>query len=270
MGIIMKGRTTLRKSMNSSLPSGDPMMPRRPRGQTIEPWTAETRPGTTLARLEAAYLESLADIDAAEDHRAQAKASGRYTDQGALADTLQFAVSKLAPRAHRRRQIVAAAKKELAERRAKLVVSIDKDDPYAFALRQKKLEYVLRLSQKEREATFYSETIDPDVGRAVIELGLPAEVIGIPASAFDLIKDRVLRAHHGDAIDELAQLEKAIAVAEPVVEAAQQEIAREAGVLDLAKFNELAAPHVKAATAPWLRQYQTYPPGGDNMRRCLG
>ena len=46
MGIIMKGRTTLRKSMKSGLIA---MMPHRPRGQTMERWKAETRSGTTLA-----------------------------------------------------------------------------------------------------------------------------------------------------------------------------------------------------------------------------
>src|SRR5262245_47260204 len=119
MAMIMRGRTTIRRSIGGDLPSGNLMMPRRPRGRLIEPWVFETQPGTMMHRLEAAYVDSLADIDAVEDRKSQAKASGKFTDEGVLADTLQFATSKMAPRAHRRRQVIAAAKKELAERRTR-------------------------------------------------------------------------------------------------------------------------------------------------------
>src|SRR5215475_5794524 len=59
----MKGRITIRREKGSTSP-GDPLQPYRPRSRTIEPWILETAAGTTLAKLEQAYMDALAAVDA--------------------------------------------------------------------------------------------------------------------------------------------------------------------------------------------------------------
>jgi hypothetical protein len=61
------------------------------------------------------YLDALAAVDAMEDHKAEARKSGAFTDKGINADALKFAASRLAPILHLGRQTIMAAKKEVAE-----------------------------------------------------------------------------------------------------------------------------------------------------------
>jgi hypothetical protein len=75
----------------------------------IEPWTfPENR--KHLAKLEAAFFDALAAVDEVEDH----KATGTFTPEGILADTLQFAAAKLAPKLKRARQTVERAREGVA------------------------------------------------------------------------------------------------------------------------------------------------------------
>jgi hypothetical protein len=117
LGFSPRGRTTIRKS-NSN---------REPRW--IEPWALQPKPGSTLEKIERAYLDALAAVDAVEEHKAKAEKSGTFTPGGVVADTLKFAASRLAPQLLRARQTIEAAKAEAAIRRAKLVLKpADKTD----------------------------------------------------------------------------------------------------------------------------------------------
>jgi hypothetical protein len=66
--------------------------------------------------------------------------------------------------------------------------------------------------------------------------------------------DRAREAQHGTKLAELKELERAIEVAESAVEAGRDEVRLEAGLFDLGRFNQLAAPVEQKASAPWLRQ----------------
>src|SRR5262245_34822217 len=103
----MKGRITIRREVASP---GDPLNPHRSRSRTIEPWVLETAAGTTLAKLEQAYLDALAAVDAVEDRKASAAKSGKFTSQGVVDDALAFAASTCAPRLKRARQALETAK----------------------------------------------------------------------------------------------------------------------------------------------------------------
>src|SRR5262245_25417021 len=118
---MMKGRITIRREKGSGAP-GDPLQPYRPRSRTIEPWILETQPATTLAKLEQAYLDALAAVDAVEDRKTAASKSGKFTSQGITDDALQFASSTCAPKLRRARQVLEVAKQEAADRRAKLAL----------------------------------------------------------------------------------------------------------------------------------------------------
>src|SRR5262249_9491982 len=129
---------------------------------------------------------------------------------------------------------------------------IDKSDTYGFMRRQRKLDLLLRLPEKQRQRTIESEQLDPELAQAILELDMPAEMLGLSAAACTLIKQRVLRAAHGDAIDELEELDRGIALADRAIQMARQELAVEAGV-DLAKFDAAAAPFEKVV-GPWLKK----------------
>jgi hypothetical protein len=73
-----------------------------------------------LARLEAAYLDCLACVDQIETR---------------LADPLQFAATKVAPELVKAQRLVTAAKSEVAVKRAKLALPVDRSDAYGLARR---------------------------------------------------------------------------------------------------------------------------------------
>jgi hypothetical protein len=77
MAITMKGRHTIRSNTPSS---------RAPR--LVEPWTFTPKEGTTLARLEKAYLDALSAVDAVEARKLAAEKSGTLTPSGVTNDVL--------------------------------------------------------------------------------------------------------------------------------------------------------------------------------------
>jgi hypothetical protein len=208
--------------------------------------------GSLKAKLKSSWKSGSAAIDAVEDHEAQLRASEKFTADGLRDEVRQFAVSKAAPGLYSNRRVIAAVKREVAERGAKLVPPTDKD-PYAFALRQRKLDLLLRLPQDERQAHFNRVgSLDSDVAHAATELNLPAAVLGIHDSTLALIRDKVLREAHGDMLDQQQELEQQIETAEKVNEAAIEEISHMVGEFDLGRFAQEAAPHVKGAF--WLKK----------------
>jgi hypothetical protein len=118
--------------------------------------------------------------------------------------------------------------------------------------RQRKLDLLLRLPEKQRQRAIESEQLDPELTQAILELEMPAEMLGLSAAACNLIKQRALRAAHGGAIDELEELERGIAFADRAVQLAREELAQDSGV-DLAKFDAAAKPYEKPAGA-WLKR----------------
>ena len=66
--------------------------------------------------------------------------------------------------------------------------------------------------------------------------------------------DGALKAQHGDALTEIVELERGIAIAEYAVEAVRTEIARDVGS-DPHEFNRLAAPYETKVTAPFLKKF---------------
>ena len=166
LGFTPRGRETIRRRPVAAF--GDPMQPDPPLSRTVGLWTFDTKPNTTLGKVEAVYLGALDAVDQVEARSAQAKASGQFTDQ----------------------------------------------------------------VQAFFEAPEYSKILPSDLAQ---------------------IRDRALRAQHGDdAVDELEEVDRGIALADRALRMAREELAVEAGV-DLAKFNEAAKPHERPA-GPWLKR----------------
>jgi hypothetical protein len=259
----VKGRLRIRGDAPNILP-GNPLQPEPRLSPIVGLWPFNPKPGSVLERLGKAYDDALAAVDAIEDHKAEARKSGLLTDAGLNDDALKFAAGTLAPKLHRARQAIAQAQREVAERRAKLTVPIDKNDTYGFMRRQRKLDLLLRLPEKERQAVIANEKLDPELARAILELDMPAEMLGLSAATCGLIRERALRAAHGDVIDELEELDTGIALADRAVHMAREELAVEAGV-DLARFDAAAAPFEKAP-GPWLKKIRQ---GNDEVVRVV-
>ena len=246
-------------------PKGRQHIRRNSSTRTVGLWALNAEPNTTLAKLEKAYLGALAAVDAIEDHKVAAKATGRFTDQGLVDGALQFAVSELAPTLHRDKQTIAAAKTEATERRAKLRLEpADKTDAVGFARRAEIRGWLRSLPANERNA-FVGQIskLDPEIALAIVEVR--PELSGVLAADRDQLLDRALLAQHGPAIQEVEELERGIELADRAISMAREELATEAGI-DLTKFNEAAAPYEKAATAPWLRKRIE---GGVEVIRCV-
>jgi hypothetical protein len=250
LGFEPKGRETIRRRKNAGSLPGDSLMPHPPPSRSVGLWIFNPQPNTTMAKLEAAYLGALEAVDQAEARRSEARASGKFTDEGINADVLGFAASALAPELLRHRRTVEAARQEAHERRRNLTIPIEKD-AYAFALRQKKLELLLQLPPAQRQKAFERE-VDPELAQAVVELNLPPDAVGISGSAQKLARDALMRAAHGSVLDELDQLDSAVALADRAVRMAREELVIEADV-DPAKFDAAAAPFEKG-TGPWLKK----------------
>lgn len=158
----------------------------------------------------------------------------------------------MAPKLHRARQAIDLARKEASERREQLKLpETDKTDAAGQMRRLWKLDRFNAMPTDERNSFIAKnlDRLDPELVQAFIEA---PEYSKILPSDLAQIRQRVVRAHHGsEVIDQLEQLEAGVAQADRAVRMAREELAIEAGV-DLAKFNEAAAPH-EEAPAPWLR-----------------
>jgi hypothetical protein len=114
----IKGRRTIRKTIPGQQTTG----------LHVGLWDIQTRPGSTLHRLERVYLSALNGVDQIEARKAESAKSGKFTADGMKADTLQFAV-QLSPTFSRGRHQIAAAKREAAELRGKVKLQpADKTD----------------------------------------------------------------------------------------------------------------------------------------------
>jgi hypothetical protein len=245
--MAVKGRQTLRRGASALRD-----------GATMKLWDIEAPPGSTAAALESrAYAAALDSLDKLETHRAAAAASGKFTETGLQEDARRFAVSTLAPTLHRGRLEIAAAKKEAAERRAKLTLQPpDKTDLVGAMRRQEMRAWLRSLGDQARRDYIAShlEHLDPEMALAVIEA--PSELSGVLGSDRKVLVDAALTAQHGaDAISKVLTLERAVEIAEMAVESVRAEIARDVGVPDPHEFNQLAVPHEKSSSAPYLKKF---------------
>jgi hypothetical protein len=185
-----------------------------------------------------------------------AAASGQFTETGLLEDAKKFALTKLAPALHRGRQEIAGAKREAQAKRAKLTLQPPNPTDLVGALRRQEVRSWLRsLPAQERRdyVAGHIDRLDPEVALAIVEA--PAELSGVLGADRNVLVDRALQAQHGDALVEVLALERAVEIAEHAVETVRAEIARDVGVPDLHQWDQLAAPHEKRSTAPYLRKF---------------
>src|SRR5262245_46059574 len=235
-GGMPRGRQTIRKGGSLTGLHG-------PASRPIRLWAFNAAPGSLIAQLEQTYFAGLQCVDRAEERTRTNVVNGKFTPEGARDDLLQFALRDLVPALHKARQTIKKAKAEAAERRSKLrLEGPDKSDAAA-AVRRADIRSQLRAMKPEEQTQFFADfgdNVPPEVVMAIMEM--PASLSGVPRSRHDLIRASALEARHGPEIAEIAELEEAVAAADSAVEAARDEVRIEAGVHDVAKFNEAAAP----------------------------
>ena len=112
---------------------------------------------STLARLQKAYTDALDAVDKIEQHKDNAKASGKLTPEGITADTLQFATTQLASMLHHGRQAIDAARDEVLEKRAKLTLQPVGKTDVAGALRRQEMRAWLRQMPNQERSAYISD-----------------------------------------------------------------------------------------------------------------
>jgi len=225
-------------------------------------WSAEPKPGSTLERLQAAYLAGIESFDRIETRAREHAASGRFTPAGAKQATLQSALNDAVPSLYRARQTIKIAKAEVEALRSKITpLQPDKTDLAAAMLRAEMRDWLRSKPQAERDSYISKnlERLDPQMLQAVIEV--PIEMTGISGTQRNILVERELQARHGETFTEIKELERGIELAERSVEASRDEVRKETGV-DQKAFDELAAPVEAKQLAPWLRRR----PGSDEVR----
>jgi hypothetical protein len=211
-------------------------------------------PGTTKERLRLAYHSALNAVDSIEARKADTLKSGKLTATGAADDALQYALSDLVPQFKKGRDTIQAAKREVASLRDKIKLQpSDKTDVVGAIRRWEMREFLRAMPDKDRRAYVSKrrENIDPELALAISEL--PAEFSGVLETDRNELLDRALRAQHGEAMDQLVELERAIEVTESAVEVGRDEVRLETG-LPAHAFNERAAQIEAKAPTPWLRR----------------
>jgi hypothetical protein len=250
-----QGRRTIRRPAPSVTP-GNPMMPaasRQPRN--IRMWDlGDGAPGTTKERLRLAYNAALNAVDSIEARKADTLRSGKFTPSGAADDALKYALTDLVPSFKRGRDTIQTAKREVASLRDKIKPQpTDKTDVVGAIRRWEMREFLRAMPDKARRDYIGKrrENIDPELALAVVEL--PSEFSGVLETDRNELLDHALRSQHGDAMEQLVELERAIEVAESAVETGRDEVRQETG-LPAHAFNERAAQIEGKRPTPWLRR----------------
>jgi hypothetical protein len=253
-----KGRMTVRAGTSEDKRNGR-------ENKRVRAWEFDPKPGTTIAKLETAFLGALNSVDAVIAKRDDSAKSGRFTPEGLNNDVLQFALNEAVPKLKRGRDTIAAAKEEAAGLREKTKLrGPDTADQWKVGLMLRAVDRFASMTQEQRnKLTRNPDTLDPITAEALVTA--PASLTGISETHRHMLVDRALQAQHGDKIAELKELERAIEVAASAVEAARHEVRLESAVFDPHKFNELAAPVEAKANAPWLKKFREN--GADVVRR---
>jgi hypothetical protein len=236
----VRGRHTIRASTSSRS------------SRLISPWSLpEAEKGSSLARIEKAYFDALAAVDATELRRAEGKKGGVLTESGIKSDLLSFASKELAPNLRRAKIAIDQARREAEERRAALTLPVDKTDTYGLQRRAELRAYLRSLPEKERRdigANF--EKLDPETALAITEM--PARLSGMMETDHARLVEQALKATHGEEIDRVNSLEEAVKVADIAVTAAREEIEQEVG--GKAALDAAAREYEAQVNAPWLRK----------------
>ena len=245
--IMPKGRMTIPSGASSDKRNGR-------ENRRIRAWDFDPKPGSTIAKLESAFLGTLTAVDSVITRRDDATKSGKFTTDGVARDVLNFALSEAVPVLKRGRLAIAAAKREANEMKEKLKLGApDTSDQWKVGLMLRAVDHFAAMTQKQRDAlTRNPDNLDPIMAEALVTA--PASLTGVSKMHRQQITDRALEAQHGEKIAELKELERAIEAAESAVAAGRDEVRLEAGVFDPHKFDQLAAPIEQKVNAPWLRK----------------
>ncbi|MDB5553197.1 MAG: hypothetical protein JWL86_3181 [Rhizobium sp.] len=256
--IMPKGRQTIR---NPHAPRFvDHLGDTRPADQRDNPrtrlWDFEVKPGTTMAKLEAAYLGAFDAVDNLGAFKSASIKSGKLTDQGVTDAALNFTLNSAVPIFKRGRDIIKAAKAEAQALREKVKLAPpDKTDVVSANLRAEMRAYLRGLKTEERNAYLAenADRISPEMALAIIEA--PSVLSGVLEVDRAKLIDKALTAQHGETVEQIQELERAIEVAQSVVEAGREAVRLDAGVMDPHKFDQLAAPVENKLAAPYLKKF---------------
>lgn len=218
--VAVKGRGTIRRGATG------------PDAKRIPHWSWEFAPRSLGASLERTYLGSIAAIDDFTDRATEIRSGGKFTEQGAIQEVGQYALKKAMPALHRSREMVRKARVEIAAKRAKIKLpDHDKTDSVGY-LRRLEIRGHLAGMKDEARKQFISQNrdkLDPEWIRAICEM--PPIMSGVLETDHKYFLERELRALHGAAVDEVANLELALEAASGVTELARKEICSDLGVL---------------------------------------
>jgi hypothetical protein len=106
--VMPKGRMTIRSGASSDKRNGRD-------NRRIRAWDFNPEPGSTIAKLETAFLGALTAVDAVIARRDVAMKCGKFTADGVSDDVLQFTLSDAVPVLKRGRNAIASAKPITAE-----------------------------------------------------------------------------------------------------------------------------------------------------------
>ena len=146
---IPKGRQTIRKGGSLTGNHG-------PVSRPVKLWTFNSKPNTTLARLETAYMSGLDAVDRIEARTRSNAASGKFTPEGVKDDALKFALGDLVPSLHRARTTIKKAKAEVAERKSKLKVEGPDKSDVAGAFRRMEIRTFLREMKGDDQKNYFA------------------------------------------------------------------------------------------------------------------
>lgn len=246
-----KGRLTIRKGLLGDQSSA----------RVVGLWKWDAKPGSTLERLERdAYFVGLDAVDKFDARRATLEKDIRFTPEGRREQLFEFAVKDLAPALKKGRNVVERARQDLADRKSKLQPpKADPSDVAGAMLRREIREWLGRMDVSA-QAEFFAKNRDlnPDIALAVLEV--PQEMGIVSPTQREKLLDRHMREQAGAEIDDIAELEEAIAKADAAVEQGRDLIQIEASSGDRARFDEAARPYETPVAAPWLRKM------GDEVR----
>jgi len=212
-----QGRRTIRRTFGLPAAPGNPMVPVDGRqNRNIRMGSlGDGKPGSTVERLRQFYLGSLDSVDRMEAHKADVAKSGKFTAAGVGDEVLKFATSELAPSFHQGRLAIKKAREEAQTLRNKIKLQPPDKTDVVGALRRREIrEFLKAMPDKERNAYVSKnrENMDPDTALAIVEM--PAAFSGVLEMDRTQLVDTALRAQHGEAMDELVELERAIEIAE--------------------------------------------------------
>jgi len=185
-------------------------------------WRYEATPGTTMAKLEAAYLAGLDAVDRAYARRKEIEATKKFAPAGVRDELGRFAKDELAAPLRRHWHTVQRAKAELAQRRAKIRLKEPDPSDVIGEMRRAEIRAWLRSLPNDEERVRVVSRGDKQIQDAVLHA--PEAMSGVPRSTRQFLMDRRLREEFGAEIDQVIEMEQAIERAERSVDLSRVEV----------------------------------------------